>query len=76
LINREAKIIAMEALPGMRGQQRMNDELDAALFADSGSRHPLDRALPNSSGRLRQPSFPRHRSTREEMTAPARESRR
>ena len=52
-IIRAAKIMAIEAFPGMpRVRSGIKDELDAALFADSGPATPSMAPWPNSSGCL------------------------
>ena len=51
LISRQAKIMAMAALPGMpRVSSGMNEALEAALLADSGPATPSIAPCPNSSG--------------------------
>ena len=52
-IIRAAKIIAIEAFPGIpKVRSGMKDELDAALFADSGPATPSMAPFPKRSGCL------------------------
>ena len=52
-IIRAAKIMAIDGFPGMPSvSSGMNDELEAALLADSGPATPSMMPLPNSSGVL------------------------